>query len=107
MRDLAIASLFATAVALVPAAIALAPKAAYPVVIVAAPWAPPADATRIAAAAGGSILSATGHIAVARFSTDAFVSQLYRAGALLVLDATLVTACFPVDRGHLAAGASL
>ena len=105
MRDLAIASLFATAVALVPAAIALAPKAASPVVIVAAPWG--GEAARIAAAAGGSILSATGHIAVARFSADAFVSQLYRAGALLVLDATLVTACFPVDRGRTAAGASL
>ena len=107
MRDLAIASLFATGVALVPAAIALAPKAANPVVIVAAPWSATGDAARIAAATGGSILSATGHIAVARFSTDAFVSQLYRAGALLVLDATLVTACFPFDRGDLAAGASL
>ena len=105
MRDLAIASLFASAVALVPTAIALAPTAANPVVIVASPWG--ADATRIAAAAGGSILSATGHIAVARFSTDAFVTQLYRAGALLVLEATLATACFPVDRGRLAAGASL
>ena len=105
MRDLAIASLFATAVALVPAAMALAPKAANPVAIVAAPWG--GEAAHIAAAAGGSILSATGHIAVARFSTDAFVSQLYRAGALLVLDATLVTACLPVDRGQLAAGASL
>ena len=107
MRDLAIATLFALGVALVPAAIALAPKAASPVVIVAAPWTAAGDAARIAAAAGGSILSATGHIAIARFSTDAFVSQLYRAGALLVLDATLVTACFPVDRGHPAAGASL
>ena len=107
MRDLAIATLFAFGVALVPAAIALAPKAATPVVIVAAPWAAAGDAARIAAAAGGSILSATGHIAIARFSTDAFVSQLYQAGALLVLDATLVTACFPVDRGQLAAGASL
>jgi hypothetical protein len=106
VRDLAIASLFATAVALVPVAIALAPKAASPVVIFAAPWG--GEAARIAAAAGGSILSATGHIAVARFSTEGFVSQLYRAGALLVLDATLVTACFPVDRGRLAAaGASL
>ena len=107
MRDLAIASLFATGVALVPAAIALAPKVANPVVIVAAPWSATGDAARMAAAAGGSILSATGHIAIARFSTDAFVSQLYRAGALLVLDATLVTACFPFDRGDLAAGASL
>ena len=105
MRDLAIASLFAAGVALVPAAIALAPKADNPVVIVAAPWSAAGDAARIAAAAGGSIVSATGHVAIARFSTDAFASQLYRAGALLVLDATLVTACLPFDRDHH--GASL
>jgi hypothetical protein len=105
VRDLAIASLFAAGVALVPAAIALAPKAENPVVIVAAPWSAVGDAARMAAAAGGSIVAASGRVAIARFSTDAFVSQLYRAGALLVLDATLVTACLPFDRAYH--GASL
>jgi hypothetical protein len=105
VRDLAIASLFATGVALVPAAIALAPKAESPVVIVAAPWGAAGDAARIVAVAGGSIVSATGRVAIARFSTDGFVAQLYRAGALLVLDATLVTACLPFDRASH--GASL
>ena len=106
MRDLAIATLFATGVALVPAAIALAPTAENPVVIVSAPWGAAGDAARIAAAAGGSIVSATGHVAIARFSTTGgFASKLYRAGALLVLDATLVTACLPFDRDHH--GASL
>jgi TctA family transporter len=100
VRAIAIATLFALTAGLGPAAIALAPKAASPVAIVAAPWAAAGEAARIVAAADGSIMAATGdgHVAIARSGAQDFVARLYRAGALIVLDAALVAACLPVNR---------
>lgn len=95
MRNIAFVTLFVLGAGLGPAAIALAPKAESPVAIVAAPWAAAGAAARIAAAADGFIMAATGdgRVAIARFATDDFVSRLYRGGALIVLDASPVIAC--------------
>ncbi len=100
VRTIAIVTVFILGAGLGPAAIALAPKAARPVAIVAAPWAAAGEAARIVAAADGSMLAATGdgHVAIARSAADDFAARLYRAGALIVLDAALVAACLPVNR---------
>ena len=96
VRELAIAMLFACSAALVPAAMVLAPRADSPVAVIMPPWATNGDALRIVAAAGGSLVATAGdgRIAIARFAGEGFVSGLYRAGALFVLDATAVSACF-------------
>lgn len=103
MRQFGIALLFALGAGLLPAALALTPKASSPVAVIAAPWAMPGEAMRIAADADGFILSATrdGRVAIARAraSTDDFVVKLYRAGAVIVLDGEMVSACFSPDRG--------
>ena len=59
---------------------------------------------RIAASADGLILAATGdgRVAIARASTDDFVARLYRAGAMIVLDGQIVSACLSLGRGATA-----
>jgi hypothetical protein len=102
VRQITIAISFACATGLFPTALALAPRAANPVAIVAAPWASGADAARIVAAADGSLLATAsgGRIAIARFTAEDFVSRLYSSGALAVIDAAAVTACFSIDRNQ-------
>ena len=97
------AVLFALFAGTVPTALALAPKPAGPVAVVAAPWAAAGEAARIVAAVNGTIIGTArgGDVAIAQFDTTDFVTQLYRAGALLVLDAGAVAACIPIDRDHL------
>ena len=100
LRHLAIVALFVLFAGTVPAILALAPKAARAVAIVVPPWAAPGEAMRIAAAVNGTIIGATrgGSIAIARFAAEDFVTRLYQSGALLVIDATAVTACFTIER---------
>lgn len=95
--------LFAASAGLVAPAIALTPRAANPVAVVMPPWAADDAAIRAVANAGG-LMTATAHggrIAVARFDSADFVTQLYRAGALFVLDATIVTSCLTLTRASL------
>ena len=101
-RHLVTAALFVLFAGTVPAALTLAPKAASAVAIVVPPWAAPEEAMRIAAAVDGTIVGAThgGSIAIASFAAGDFVSRLYRSGALLVIDAAAVTACFTIERDH-------
>jgi hypothetical protein len=101
-RHLVIAALFGLFAAMMPAALALAPNAASPVAIVVPPWAEPGEAVRIVAAVNGTVVGATrgGSIAIARFAAEDFVTRLYQSGALLVIDAAAVTACFTIERDH-------
>lgn len=107
MRQISIAMLFALGVGFLPVAFAVAPRAPNPVAIVVSPWAPQGEATRVAASADGAILavSRNGRVAVAQSGTDDFVSRLYQAGALLVLDAEIVRTCFSLNRGDTASSA--
>ena len=100
MREFTIAMLFAVTAALVPAALSLAPRTASPVTVVMPPWASEGDAVRVVAAADGTLIASARHgkVAIARFAAEDFVSSLYRAGALFVIDATAVIACFGFDR---------
>jgi hypothetical protein len=104
VRPILIAILFALFAGTVPAALALAPRAASPVAVVVAPWAAAGEASRIVAAVNGTLVGAThgGTIAIAQFDSADFVAQLYHSGALLVLDAAAVTACLSIDRKHSA-----
>ena len=67
--------------------------------IVVSPWAQPGEAVRIVAAVNGTMVGAThgGSIAIARFAAEDLVAQLYQSGALLVIDAAAVTACFTIE----------
>ena len=107
MRQIILAILFAVVTGLVPTA--LAPSATRPVVVVVAPWASAADAAGIVAAADGRLLATAsgGRIAIARFTAEDFVARLYRAGALAVIDAATVTACFSTDNQPASTRASL
>jgi len=98
LRDVLLALLFALSAGLAPTVLALMPRAATPVAVVAAPWANN-DAARAVAAADGAILTTAhgGHIVIARFTTDDFVARLYRSGALLVIDAAIVTTCLRIN----------
>jgi len=94
MKTAMTAGLFAVLVGIVPAALALAPKHDAPVAIVASPWQPGA-AVRIASITGGTLIdaSAGGTVAIIRSEDPDIIDRLYKAGALLVLDATPVQAC--------------
>ena len=105
MRELTIAMLFAVTAALVPAALALAPRTESPVTVVMPPWAAAGDAARVVAAADGTLIATAreGRVAIARSAAVDFVASLHRAGAFLVIDAAAVIACFGFDRIHSAA----
>jgi len=94
-RDLAIAGVFALCAGLLPAGLALAPKAGAPVAVVAPPWATDGEAVRIVAAADGVVVSATrrGGIAVATSDAAGFIGRLYQSGATVVIDAAALSAC--------------
>jgi hypothetical protein len=100
VRDLVLAILFALTAALVPAALALAPRPADPVTVLVPPWAAAGEAARVVAAADGALVATAraGRIAIARSADEDFVSRLYRAGALVVIDARAVSACFGFGR---------
>ena len=101
-RHLVIVALFVLFAGTVPAVLTLAPRAASAVAIVVSPWAAPGEAMRIAAAVNGTIVGVTrgGSIAIASFAAEDFVARLYQSGALLVIDAAAVTACFTIERNH-------
>ena len=102
VRNILIAVLFALFAGTVPAALAVAPKAASPVAVVVAPWAARGEAVRIVAAMSGTVIGATrgGNVAIAQFAGGDFVTRLYQSGALLVLDASVATACLTIERDH-------
>jgi hypothetical protein len=108
VRQTLIAVLFALFAGTMPTALALAPKAAGPVAVVVAPWAADGEAARIVAAADGTIIGTTrgGHVAIGQFAGADAITQLYRAGALLVLDAAAVAACLTIEREDLPARTS-
>jgi len=103
MRPALTATLFALVAGTAPAALALAPKPAGPVAVVVAPWAESGEAARIVAAGNGTITGAShdGAVAIARSADADFVARLYRAGALLVLDAGAVAACLRIEPDHV------
>jgi hypothetical protein len=94
-RDLAIAGVFALCAGLLPAGLALAPKAGTPVAVVVPPWASDGEAVRIVAAADGLVVGATrrGGIAVATSGAADFIARLYQSGATVVIDAAALSAC--------------
>jgi hypothetical protein len=100
LRHFAMAALFVLFAGTVPAVLTLAPRAASAVAIVVPPWAASGEAVRIAATVNGTIVGTTrgGNVAIARFEAEDFVTRLYQSGALLVIDAAAVTACFTIER---------
>jgi hypothetical protein len=51
------------------------------------------EGVEIAAAAGGRLVDAGDYVTIARSEEPGFILRLYRAGALLVLDARVVEGC--------------
>ena len=94
-RDIAIAGAFAVCAGLLPAAVALAPKAGAPVAVIASPWAIDGEALRIVAAADGFVLATTGRggVAIATSAATDFITRLYQSGASVVIDAGALSAC--------------
>jgi len=101
-RDFAIAGLFAVLAAILPAALALAPKPGAPVAVIAFPWADDGAALRIVAAAQGDLIAAPRHggIAIATSLAADFVARLYGAGAALVIDGAVLAGCLPGANAH-------
>lgn len=93
------ATAFTVLAGLLPTAFALAPKQdGGPVAVIVAPWQANGDAMRIVAAADGTLVMATrgGDIAIAQSKSADFIDRLYQAGALLVIDAAVVSACMRI-----------
>lgn len=67
------------------------------VIVVSAPWRDTGDAVRIVAAAHGQVLSGGpfANIMLATSEAPSFVSELYRAGAWLVIGAGQSNGCMP------------
>jgi hypothetical protein len=60
--------------------------------------APRGAAVEIAVTAGGRLVDAGNYVAIARSSEPGFVLRLYRAGALLVVDARVAEGCRGIVR---------
>src|SRR5262245_17909708 len=101
-RELIVAGAFTLLAGLLPAGLALAPKAGTPVAVIASPWAEPGDAMRIVAAADGRILQAThgGGVAIATSDGNDFVARLYQSGAALVVDGAALAGCLAAISPH-------
>lgn len=94
LRARCILPLTIAACLLLPLLAAASPRPGQPVAVVA--WSQQAGgAAAIAARAEGELRSVNpgNRIAIASSSAPDFVARLYRAGALLVVDATLAAAC--------------
>jgi hypothetical protein len=63
---------------------------------------PPAQALAAIARANGRVLASSGYITIARSEDAGFVTQLYAAGALLVLDAEQAGGCRGLSPKRLA-----
>jgi hypothetical protein len=100
MRHIVMAAGFALVAGGMPAALALAPQPGEPVAVISFPWADGGAAMRIVASADGFLLEAPHHgrIAIATSAEPEFAARLYRSGAALVIDASLV-GCVTAD-GH-------
>jgi hypothetical protein len=100
VRQIAIAVLFSLAAGLVPSALALVPRDANAVAVLMFTRSSEGCAAQLVAAADGTLIATThgGRVAVARFASGDFSAQLYRLGALLVLDAGLVASCLTLTR---------
>lgn len=74
---------------------AATPKASSHVAVLVAPGSEPAEAVAVVARAGGEIVAPTGRdwAVVARSDDADFVTRLYAAGALVVVDALLAAGC--------------
>jgi hypothetical protein len=93
LRDITIAVAFVAIAGSVPAAFSLAPAPGAAVAVIAPPWAPAGEAVRIVAASNGVMLDAKGVVVFAESPDGDFISKLYQAGAVLVLDAAAVATC--------------
>jgi hypothetical protein len=102
IRELIVAGAFALLAGLLPASLALAPKAGTPVAVIASPWAEAGDAMRIVAAADGLVLQAAhgGGVAIATSDSNDFIARLYRSGAALVLDGAALAGCLAAVTQH-------
>ena len=63
---------------------------------------PPAQALAIIAKANGRVLAANSYVTFARSDDGGFVSRLYAAGALLVLDAEQAGGCSGLPQKRIA-----
>ncbi|HEY7386425.1 MAG TPA: hypothetical protein VH743_22410 [Beijerinckiaceae bacterium] len=96
MRDAVLAFMFSVLCLLGPLALALSPRDGEAVAVLAMPW-PGASASATVAAADGRLLDLVANqlLAIAVDDSPEFVSRLYGAGALLVIDARAAAFCFP------------
>jgi hypothetical protein len=94
VRDVVLAVIFAGFCLLGPIALALSPRDGEAVAVLAMPW-PGANASATVAAADGRLLDLAANrlVAIAVDGSPGFVSRLYAAGALLVIDARAATFC--------------
>jgi hypothetical protein len=97
-RALVIAGAFALCAGLLPAGVALAPKAGAPVAVIAPPWAIDGEAVRIVAAADGVVVGASrrGGIVIATSAAADFIARLYQSGASVVIDAAALSTCLSI-----------
>ena len=95
--------LYAAALLIVPAVVAFAPAAGRPVAVLVPAGATPAEAAMIPVAAGGRLLSADPDrpLVYAIFDQPGFALRLWRAGAVLAVDAATLQLCLPTkDRNR-------
>ena len=95
MRDVVLASAFAALCLFGPIALALLPHEGEAVAVIARPWSDTNASGTVAAADGRLLdLAANNLVAIAVDASPDFVSRLYAAGALLVVDARIAAFCF-------------
>ena len=96
MHNAVLAFTFAAFCLLGPIALALSPRDGEAVAVLAVPWWG-ANASATVAAADGRLLDLAANqlLAIAIDGSPDFVSRLYAAGALLVVDARAAAFCFP------------
>ncbi len=94
---------YAVAVSLLSVCVFATPKPAGDLAIIVSPWSPPNLAAIVATRAGATLVSVGRwpFVMIVRSSAgarnrrfdDAFISKLYRQGALIVFDAGLIAGC--------------
>ncbi|PWV97591.1 hypothetical protein DFR52_106114 [Hoeflea marina] len=85
-------------IVLVLLAAAMVPRSGKALVFI-PPWSTPDSMARVVAGAGGTFVStsSSGFAAIAHSPEPGFALRLFRSGAFLVLDGSLISACWSKD----------
>jgi len=101
-RAMLVAILFGTIGIVAASAISTVPRAGQSIAVITWPGEQRNNAVDVIIKAGGAIkdFGKFSWIAVSDFDEETRVSRLYEAGALVVLDASLVATCLAISKGY-------